>query len=96
MSFSLSTNSQNWIKAITGMGASESDAALQFVSTQDSDYIYATNDVLPKNSIYFHIFNKTDGVHTIARKRSTTFSSEVSSLQVFSSSMVWMGVKSVL
>ena len=69
--------------------------ALNFKATINSDYYYIANSVVPQNFVYLHIFNETSGSHTITRKRSTSFSSDISSLQVDTSSIAWMGVRSV-
>ena len=94
-SYAVSDDSLSYMKATLGIGSNSANSSLNHIAKIESDYYYMTHDFTTQDIIYLHVHNVTTGDQIIARKRTTTFSSEISSLQIYTTSIAWIGVKSV-
>ena len=94
-SYAVSDNSLSYNLATLSIGSDTANSSLNFIARIESDYYYMTHDFTTQDLIYLHVHNVTTGAQIIARKRTTTFSSEISSLQIYTTSIAWIGVKSV-
>ena len=72
-----------------------SSIALNFKLGSDSDHLYLANDVKSNDFIYLHVLSKSDNEYITWRQRPTSFESQISSLQIETNSVIWIGVSSI-